>query len=56
MRHLFTDTHNVAEGAGAATLAALLQEKDKMADKRVAIILSGGNIDRALYAEVLAES
>src|SRR5437764_1456454 len=31
MRHLFTDTHNVAEGAGAATLAALLQEKDKMA-------------------------
>jgi threonine dehydratase len=55
MRHLFTDTHNVAEGAGAATLAALLQEKNKMAGKRIAIILSGGNIDRALYAEVLAE-
>jgi threonine dehydratase len=56
MRHLFTDTHNVAEGAGAATLAALLQEKNKMAGKRVAIVLSGGNIDRALYAEVLSEA
>jgi threonine dehydratase len=55
MRHLFTDTHNVAEGAGAATLAALLTEKDKMAGKRVAIILSGGNIDRVLYTEVLNE-
>ena len=54
MRHLFTDTHNVAEGAGAATLAALFKEKDKMAGKRVAIVLSGGNIDRALYAEVLS--
>ena len=55
MRHLFTDTHNIAEGAGAATLAALLNEKDRMEGKRVAIVLSGGNIDRALYAEVLAE-
>jgi threonine dehydratase len=55
MRHLFTDTHNVAEGAGAATLAGLLKEKDRMEGKRVAIVLSGGNIDRALYAEVLAE-
>jgi threonine dehydratase len=55
MRHLFTDTHNVAEGAGAATLAALLQEKATMAGRRVAIVLSGGNIDRALYTEVLSE-
>jgi threonine dehydratase len=55
MRHLFTDTHNIAEGAGAATLAALLKEKARMEGKRVAIVLSGGNIDRALYAEVLAE-
>ncbi len=55
MRHLFTDTHNVAEGAGAASLAALLQEKERMAGKRVAIILSGGNIDRALYAEILGD-
>jgi len=55
MRHLFTDTHNLAEGAGAATLAALLKEKEAMAGKRIAIVLSGGNIDRALYTEVLSE-
>jgi threonine dehydratase len=54
MRHLFTDTHNVAEGAGAAALAGLLQEKERMAGKRVAIILSGGNVDRELFASVLA--
>jgi len=55
MRHLFTDTHNLAEGAGAAALAALLQEKQRMAGKRVAVIQSGGNIDRELYLSVLAE-
>jgi threonine dehydratase len=53
MRHYFTDTHNVAEGAGAGPLAALLQERARMAGKRVAVILSGGNIDRPLYASVL---
>lgn len=55
MRHYFTDTHNVAEGAGAAPLAALLQERDKMAGKHVALILSGGNIDREKYASVLGQ-
>ncbi len=54
MRHYFTDTHNVAEGAGAAPLAALLQERQRMAGKRVALILSGGNVDRAVYAPILA--
>ena len=54
MRHLFTDTHNLAEGAGAAALAGLLQERDRMAGKRVAVIQSGGNIDRELYVSVLA--
>ncbi|HUK10465.1 MAG TPA: threonine dehydratase [Stellaceae bacterium] len=53
MRHLFTDTHNVAEGAGAAALAALLKEKEQMRGKRVAVVLSGGNIDRELYLEAL---
>lgn len=53
MRHYFTDTHNVVEGAGAAPLAALLKERDSMAGKRVALVLSGGNIDRAVYARVL---
>ena len=54
MRHLFTDTHNAAEGAGAAALAGLLQEKERTEGKRVAVILSGGNVDRALFAAVLA--
>ena len=54
MRILFADTHNVAEGAGAAPLAAALQERHRLAGKRVAVVLSGGNIDRALFAEVLA--
>lgn len=55
IRHLFTDTHNLAEGAGAAALAALLQEKHRMAGRRVAVIQSGGNIDRELYMSVLGE-
>jgi threonine dehydratase len=55
MRILFTDTHNVAEGAGAAPLAAALQERDRLHGKRIAVIQSGGNIDRALFAEILAE-
>jgi threonine dehydratase len=55
MRILFSDTHNVAEGAGAAPLAAALQERGRIAGKRVAVIQSGGNIDRTLFAEVLAE-
>jgi threonine dehydratase len=54
IRVYYTDTHNLAEGAGAAPLAALLQEKDRMAGKRVAVILCGGNIDRRWFAEILA--
>jgi threonine dehydratase len=56
MRILFTDTHNAAEGAGAAPLAAALQERHRLAGKRVAIIQSGGNINRDVFAEVLAEA
>ena len=56
MRIYFTDTHNVAEGAGASSLAALLQEKEKMAGKRVAVIVSGGNVDRDVYLRVLGKS
>ncbi|MEC7443230.1 MAG: pyridoxal-phosphate dependent enzyme, partial [Pseudomonadota bacterium] len=55
IRCFFTDTHNVAEGAGAATLAALLKEKQKMGSKRVAVILTGGNIDNSVYQDVLNE-
>ena len=54
MRHYFTDTHNVSEGAGAAGLAALLQEGPRRAGKKVGLVLSGGNVDREVFAEVLA--
>jgi threonine dehydratase len=54
MGHYFTDTHNLAEGAGAAPLAALLKERDTMAGKRVGLVLSGGNVDSALFQKVLA--
>jgi len=49
IRAYWTDTHNLAEGAGAAPLAAALQEKTKLAGKRVGLILSGGNIDFDLF-------
>jgi threonine dehydratase len=52
MRVLFSDTHNVAEGAGAAALAAAMQERERLAGKRVAVVLSGGNVDRATFARV----
>jgi threonine dehydratase len=51
IRAYWTDTHNLAEGAGAAPLAALLQERRRMAGKRVAVILCGGNIDLALFQD-----
>ena len=50
----FTDTHQLAEGAGALALAALLQERERQRGARVAVILSGGNIDRAQYRELRA--
>jgi len=50
MRAYFVDTHNAAEGAGAAALAALMQEGDRMRGKRVGLILSGGNIDMPMFA------
>ncbi len=56
MRHFYTDTHNLAEGAGAVPLAALLQEKHAMAGKRCAVILTGGNIDRDLYLEKIGST
>ena len=55
MRFYFSDTHNVAEGAGAAPLAALLKERHAMERRRVGLVLSGGNVDREVYARVLAE-
>ena len=54
MRAYYADTHQVTEGAGAATLAALMQERDRMKGRKVGLILSGGNIDKALYLRALA--
>jgi threonine dehydratase len=54
IRALYEDTHNLAEGAGAAALAALMQERQAMAGKRIGLVLSGGNIDREVFAQVLA--
>jgi threonine dehydratase len=56
IRALWTDTHNLAEGAGAAPLAAALQERDRLRGKRVGLVLSGGNIDFDLFRSwVMAE-
>jgi threonine dehydratase len=49
IRALWTDTHNLAEGAGAAALAAALQDKQKVRSKQVGLVLSGGNIDFELF-------
>lgn len=54
MGHYLTDTHNLAEGAGALPLAAALTEKDRLAGKRVGLILSGGNVDSATLKHVLS--
>jgi threonine dehydratase len=55
MRAYYQDTHNLAEGAGAAALAAAIQERGQIQGKRIGIVLTGGNIDREDYAKVLAD-
>lgn len=56
MRALFKDTHNVVEGAGAASLAAALKAAAQLKGKRVALVATGGNVDSAVFARVLAET
>ncbi len=53
IRIYYRNIHNIAEGAGAASLAALMQEKDRMRGKRAGVILSGGNIDADKYLTIL---
>ena len=53
IRVYFRDTHNLAEGAGAAPLAALMAEKDRMAGRKVGVILTGGNIDADWFRTVI---
>jgi len=55
MRAYFTDTHNVAEPAGAIPLAALVLEREQMQGRRVGLILTGGNVDRDVFARILSE-
>jgi threonine dehydratase len=55
MRALFSDTHNVAEGAGAAALAAIIADERHTQGKSVAAIVCGGNVDRDVFARVLAD-
>jgi threonine dehydratase len=55
MRTIFQTTHNAAEGAGAASFAALMQEREQMRGKRVGVVLCGGNVDAEVFAKILAE-
>jgi threonine dehydratase len=56
MRAMFTDTHNVVEGAGSAALAAATKESPALKGKRVALIATGGNVDQDVFARVLSET
>lgn len=53
IRIYYRATHNLAEGAGAAPLAALIKEKARHAGKRIGVVLSGGNIDSPVLAQIL---
>jgi threonine dehydratase len=54
MRLMFSATHNVAEGAGAASLAAAMQQRERWRGRTVGVTLCGGNVDRDVFARVLA--
>ena len=54
MRALFADTHNVAEGAGAAALAGALLQRERWAGRCIGLPLTGGNVDSAVFAQVLS--
>ena len=54
MHALFADTHNVAEGAGAAALAGVLLQRQRWQGKRIGVALTGGNVDTVVFARVLA--
>lgn len=56
MRLMYSTTHNLAEGAGAAGLAAALKEGPRIAGRKVAVVLSGANVDREVFARTLSAS
>lgn len=53
MRAVYEDTHNIAEGAAAASISAVLKEREKIAGKRVGAVLTGGNVDREVFLKAL---
>jgi threonine dehydratase len=53
LRVFYTDTHNLAEGAGAAALAALLRERSSLSGQRVGVVLTGGNIDLPTFCRAV---
>lgn len=53
MRAIYQDTHNLAEAAGAAPMAAAILEKESLQGKRIGLVLTGGNVDSELYEKVL---
>ena len=53
MRTLHRTTHNTAEPAGAVALAGLMSERARRAGQRVAVVLTGGNVDMPMLADVL---
>jgi threonine dehydratase len=53
VRFLYTDTHNIAEGAGAASFAAVVKQRAASQGKRIGVVLSGGNIDVAALSRIL---
>jgi len=56
MRDLYTDTHNVAEGAGAASFAAAWGQREQLQGLVVGTTLCGGNVDAAVFAQVLTHA
>lgn len=56
MRAYYTDTHNIAEGAGAVPLAGLMKTRDRWQGRKVGVVLSGGNVDMDVYRDVLMAS
>lgn len=56
MRVIYESTHNCAEGSGAAAVAAIAKERDQLADKKVAAVLTGSNVDREIFTDVLARA
>jgi threonine dehydratase len=54
MRVLYECTHNTAEGAGAAAVAAIVRDRNEVRGRKVAAVLSGGNVDRSIFCKVLS--